>query len=40
MEETVLARILRLVEEAEESRSPTEAFVDRFARYYTPAVIV
>ncbi len=40
MEETVLARILGLVEEAEESRSPTEAFVDRFARYYTPAVIV
>ncbi len=39
-EETVLARILRMVEEAEESRSPTEAFVDRFARYYTPAVIV
>ena len=40
VEETVLARILRLVEEAEESRSPTEAFVDRFARYYTPAVII
>ncbi len=39
-EETVLARILRLVEEAEESRSPTEAFVDRFSRYYTPAVII
>jgi len=39
-EETVLARILRLVEEAEESRSPTEAFVDRFARYYTPTVII
>jgi Cd2+/Zn2+-exporting ATPase len=39
-EETVLARILRLVEEAEESRSPTEAFVDRFAQYYTPAVII
>jgi Cd2+/Zn2+-exporting ATPase len=39
-EETVLARILRLVEAAEESRSPTEAFVDRFARYYTPAVII
>jgi Cd2+/Zn2+-exporting ATPase len=38
--ETVLARILRLVEEAEESRSPTEAFVDRFARVYTPAVII
>lgn len=40
VEETVLARILRLVEEAEDSRSPTEAFVDRFARYYTPAVII
>ena len=40
VEETVLARILRLVEEAEEGRSPTEAFVDRFARYYTPAVII
>ena len=38
--ETVLARILELVEEAEDRRSPTEAFVDRFARYYTPAVIV
>jgi Cd2+/Zn2+-exporting ATPase len=38
--ETVLARILRLVEEAEESRSPTEAFVDRFSHYYTPTVIL
>ncbi len=38
-DETVLARILKLVEEAEESRSPTEAFVDRFARLYTPTVI-
>jgi len=38
--ETVLARILRLVEEAEESRSPTEAYVDRFARVYTPTVII
>jgi len=38
--ETVLAKILKLVEEAEESRSPTEAFVDRFARIYTPAVII
>ena len=38
--ETVLARILELVEEAEDRRSPTEAFVDKFSRYYTPAVIV
>lgn len=39
-EETLLARILELVEEAEEMRSPTEGFVDRFARVYTPTVIV
>ncbi|MBC8497748.1 cadmium-translocating P-type ATPase [Candidatus Bathyarchaeota archaeon] len=39
-EETMLARILEMVEEAEESRSPTEAFVARFARIYTPAVIL
>jgi len=38
--ETMLARIQRLVEEAEESRSPTEAFVDRFSRWYTPSVII
>ncbi|MDP6458083.1 MAG: cation-translocating P-type ATPase [Candidatus Bathyarchaeota archaeon] len=39
-DETFLARILKLVREAEKSRSPTEAFVDRFARFYTPAVII
>lgn len=39
-EETLLAKILRMVEEAEERRSPTEAFVDRFAELYTPAVIL
>jgi Zn2+/Cd2+-exporting ATPase len=39
-EESTLARILHMVEEAEESRSPTEAFVERFSRWYTPAVIV
>ncbi len=38
--ETILAKILALVEEAEESRSPTEALVDRFSRLYTPAVIL
>ncbi len=38
--ETVLSRILEMVEEAEEGRSPTEAFVDRFSRIYTPTVIV
>ncbi len=36
--DTTLAHIIHLVEEAESARSPAERFVDRFARYYTPAV--
>jgi Cd2+/Zn2+-exporting ATPase len=36
--ETVLARILRKVEEARARRSPSEQWVERFARVYTPAV--
>jgi Cd2+/Zn2+-exporting ATPase len=38
--ETMLASILRMVHEAEERRSPTETMVNRFARYYTPLIIV
>ena len=38
--ETMLASILRMVHEAEERRSPTETIVNRFARYYTPLIIV
>jgi Cd2+/Zn2+-exporting ATPase len=36
--DTALDRIVRLVREAQTRRSPTEEFVKRFARYYTPAV--
>lgn len=39
-DETLLAHIARLVAQAQSSRSPTQRFVDRFARRYTPAVIV
>ncbi len=39
-DESVLAKILKMVEEAEERKSPTEAFVDKFSRYYTPSVII
>jgi Cd2+/Zn2+-exporting ATPase len=38
--ETTLARIIRRVEEAQASRAPSQGFVDRFARVYTPAVAV
>jgi Cd2+/Zn2+-exporting ATPase len=36
--DTTLAHIIHLVEEAEAARSPSERFVEKFARYYTPAV--
>jgi Cd2+/Zn2+-exporting ATPase len=38
--DTRLARIIHLVETAQASRAPVQSFVDRFARRYTPAVIV
>jgi len=38
--DTTLQRIVRRVEEAQEAQAPTEQFVDRFARYYTPAIIL
>jgi Cd2+/Zn2+-exporting ATPase len=38
--DTTLARIIHLVEEAQAQRAPTQTLVERFARIYTPAVIV
>jgi len=38
-EDTVLAHIIHLVEEAHQKRAPVQTLVDRFARIYTPAVI-
>ncbi|MDA8187817.1 MAG: heavy metal translocating P-type ATPase [Dehalococcoidales bacterium] len=37
--ENTIARIIQMVEEAQAQRAPSQRFVDRFARYYTPAVI-
>ncbi|MCW1917369.1 heavy metal translocating P-type ATPase [Rhodobacter sp. KR11] len=38
-EDNTIARIIRLVSEAEESRAPTERFIDRFSRWYMPAIV-
>jgi Cd2+/Zn2+-exporting ATPase len=38
--DTTLARIIHLVEQAQAQRAPAQALVERFARVYTPAVIV
>ncbi|MBX4959920.1 heavy metal translocating P-type ATPase [Rhizobium lentis] len=38
--DNTIARVVKLVEEAQESKAPTERFIDRFSRYYTPGVLV
>ena len=38
-EDNTISRIIRLVEEAEEARAPTERFIDRFSRWYMPLIV-
>ncbi len=38
-QDNTIARIIRLVEEAQEARAPTERFIDRFSRVYMPAIV-
>jgi Cd2+/Zn2+-exporting ATPase len=38
--DNTISRVIALVEEAQESKAPTERFIDRFSRYYTPAVLL
>ena len=38
-EDTTFGRIIELVEEAQDAKSEAERFIDRFSRWYTPAVL-
>jgi Cd2+/Zn2+-exporting ATPase len=38
-EDTTFGRIIELVEEAQDSKSAAERFIDKFSRWYTPAVL-
>ncbi|HIZ71800.1 MAG TPA: heavy metal translocating P-type ATPase [Candidatus Atopostipes pullistercoris] len=39
-EDTTFGKIIELVEEAQDSKSEAERFIDRFSKWYTPAVLI
>ncbi|MTV81588.1 heavy metal translocating P-type ATPase [Secundilactobacillus folii] len=39
-EDTTFGKIIELVEDAQDAKSPAESFIDKFAQYYTPAVLI
>ncbi|XP_047337655.1 putative inactive cadmium/zinc-transporting ATPase HMA3 [Impatiens glandulifera] len=39
-EDSVVARMAKLVEEAQNSKSQTQRFIDKCAKYYTPAIVL
>lgn len=39
-EDNTISRIIHMVEEAQGQRAPSQQFIDKFARYYTPTVML
>ncbi len=39
-EDNTISRLIKMVEEAQDKQAPAQRFVDQFAKYYTPIVVV
>ncbi|MDO9084934.1 MAG: cation-translocating P-type ATPase [Anaerolineaceae bacterium] len=39
-EDNTISRVIKMVQEAQNKRAPSQRFIDKFARWYTPIVVV
>jgi len=40
VQDTTISKIITMVEDAQEQKAPSQSFVDRFAKYYTPTIMI